>query len=164
MMNFDDNDTATGLFVPSSYFLVAGRGDSTSSLIAFDLALLSVGIGNVNLIKLSSILAPGLKNYRPSKIAPGSFVGAAYATFSSSGSKVQMAAAVAIAHSTDPSRESVIMEYAGQFSAKEAERIVTEMATKALESRKLQTRSVEIASIEHVSVDVGCVFAAVIQV
>jgi len=44
--------------LPSQFFMVAGKGDSEYALNAFDLALLDAGIGNLNLIKVSSILPP----------------------------------------------------------------------------------------------------------
>lgn len=46
------------------YTLVGGSGEGATRLNAFDAALLDAGVGNTNLIKLSSILPPGLEYRR----------------------------------------------------------------------------------------------------
>jgi arginine decarboxylase len=155
--------STAGFFLPRYYFTVAGTGDSSSPLVAFDRALLSVKLGNVNLVRLSSIIAPGLIHQRPNEIQTGSFVGAAYASTSSSIPGTLIAAAVAIAHPLEKGRESIIMERAGSFSAKDAESAAIEMAVEALKSRQLHLKTVEAASAEHIVEAVGCAFAAVIQ-
>ncbi len=45
--------------MPTCYFLTAGRGVASTELNAFDAALLDAGVGDTNLIKMSSILPPG---------------------------------------------------------------------------------------------------------
>lgn len=155
---------ATGFFVPRAYFLAAGAGDASSPLVAFDRALLSVGLGNINLVRLSSILAPGLPNARPAQIQTGAFVGAAYATVSSNTAGALIAAAVAVAHPMEEDRESIIMEKAGMIPAKDIESQTVEMAIQALTSRGLRLKNVETVRIEHVVSVVGSVFAAVIEV
>ncbi len=44
--------------IPKKFSLVAGSAEGTSELNAFDNALLNAGIGNLNLIKVTSILPP----------------------------------------------------------------------------------------------------------
>lgn len=43
---------------PHKFTLVAGIGEGSSTLNAFDVALLDSGLGNLNLLKVSSILPP----------------------------------------------------------------------------------------------------------
>jgi arginine decarboxylase len=158
-------DWASGIYFPRGYFLVSARGEGSSELGAFDRALLSVGIGNVNIIRLSSILPPGIPNRRPKAIVTGCFVGAAYAHITSGISDERIGAAVAIAHPCAKTRESVIMEHAGLCSALDAQKKATQMAIEALEARDLKIKNVEHACVEHVVHRfIGCVFAAVVQV
>lgn len=42
-------------------YLVAGKAEGSTPLNAFDNALLDAGIGDVNLIKVSSIVPPGVE-------------------------------------------------------------------------------------------------------
>jgi arginine decarboxylase len=152
---------ARGFFLPSSYFLAAGAGDASAALVAFDRALLSVGLGNINLIRLSSILPPGLKRTPPIQFQPGAFVGAAYATLSLESAGDLISAAVAVAHPLDDSRESIIMEHAAMLPAKDVESRAIDMARAALESRNLPIKDIETVKIEHKVQAVGRVFAAV---
>ena len=43
---------------PTQYFLVSGASDGYMPLNAFDGALLQAGIGNTNLVRMSSIVPP----------------------------------------------------------------------------------------------------------
>ena len=43
---------------PTHYFLVSGASEGFTSLNAFDGALLSAGIGDTNIVKMSSIVPP----------------------------------------------------------------------------------------------------------
>jgi arginine decarboxylase len=45
--------------VPSKFDLVVGSGEGATPLNSFDAALLDAGIGNLNLVRVSSILPPG---------------------------------------------------------------------------------------------------------
>jgi arginine decarboxylase len=49
----------------------AGIAEGSTPLNAFDNALLAAGIGNVNLIKVSSILPPGIELVALPRIKPG---------------------------------------------------------------------------------------------
>jgi pyruvoyl-dependent arginine decarboxylase len=62
------------------FFLVSGTGTSNvSALNAFDFALLDAGVGDTNLIRLSSILPPRFTQIEPRKPKPGALVATAYA-------------------------------------------------------------------------------------
>ncbi len=50
---------------PTKFFLVSGSSEGFSLLNAFDGALLASGVGDTNLVKLSSILPPGCKEIKP---------------------------------------------------------------------------------------------------
>ncbi|NMB16013.1 MAG: pyruvoyl-dependent arginine decarboxylase, partial [Firmicutes bacterium] len=44
---------------PEKFTLVAGGSEGPTGLNAFDNALLAAGLGNLNLVRVSSILPPG---------------------------------------------------------------------------------------------------------
>lgn len=50
--------------------VVSGSGTGTTELAAFDAALLDCGLGNYNLIRLSSVLPPGMKVIQQKKWTP----------------------------------------------------------------------------------------------
>jgi len=61
----------------------AGNAEGSTPLNAFDNALLAAGIGNINLIKVSSILPPGVELVALPRIKPGALVPTAYAAMTS---------------------------------------------------------------------------------
>ena len=64
--------------MPTCYFLTAGRGEASTELNAFDAALLDAGVGDTNLIKMSSILPPGALEIEILPLKKGSFIPLAY--------------------------------------------------------------------------------------
>jgi arginine decarboxylase len=58
--------------VPSRFFVTSGKGiNKTSELNAFDLALLQAGIGEQNLVSVSSVLPAGIRQVDRTPIARG---------------------------------------------------------------------------------------------
>jgi arginine decarboxylase len=58
--------------VPSRFFVTSGKGiNKTSELNAFDLALLQAGIGEQNLVSVSSVLPTGIRQVDRVRIARG---------------------------------------------------------------------------------------------
>lgn len=50
---------------PTKFFLVSGSSEGYSLLNAFDGALIASGVGDTNLVKMSSILPPGCVEINP---------------------------------------------------------------------------------------------------
>jgi arginine decarboxylase len=67
------------LGVPKKYALVSGTGEADTSLAAFDAALIDAGIGDRNLVELSSILPPNAEEDDLPELPPGSIVPAVVA-------------------------------------------------------------------------------------
>jgi len=66
--------------IPKEFFITSGKATSpVSELNAFDLALKKAGIGQTNLVPVSSILPPKCKNRRWRKIPAGSITHAVIA-------------------------------------------------------------------------------------
>lgn len=146
--------------VPTKFMLTAGSGDAERELLAFDRALLRAGIGNLNLVKVSSVLPPRCTFMERLVIPPGSLVPVAYGAITSAETDATIAAAVAVGMVENT--YGVIMEYSGYGTAEEAERIVTEMLEKALAARGLKPKKVLSRAVDHQVLKVGCALAAVV--
>ncbi len=146
---------------PDTYTLVSGESNGTSKLGAFDIAILKAGIGNTNLIKLSSILPPNSTFTNKITYPKGVLVPIAYGYAVSDKQGETISASVAIAISKDDGF-GVIMEYSGIASAKNAEETVRKMAEDAMNYRNIGIKEIKSIAAEHtVTVSWGCAFAGV---
>lgn len=144
------------------FFLCAGSAEGPTSLNAFDFALLEAGVGNTNLMKMSSIMPPGVKETGIVPLEPGSFVPLAYASINSSEEGRLIAAAVAAAIPEDDTLPGVIMEHSGRASAASIEEKVRKMAEDAMVKRGYRIREIRSISVEHKVEENGAAFAAVV--
>jgi len=151
--------------VPRNFVIVSGTGEGYTPLNAFDAALGTSGIGDLNLVKVSSIVPPHCTRIEPQAIAPGTLIAIAYAAKTSTLHGEVIAAAVAVGLPEDETRAGVIMEYSALGHKQEVEEIVITMAQKALESRGLKIRSIESRAIEvKVEHDAVAAFAGVVLI
>jgi len=148
------------LAVPSKFALVAGRGESVTPLNSFDAALLDAGIGNLNLVRVSSILPPGARHTPGLRIPPGTPTPTAYGYLTSSSPGEMIAAAVGVGISGNT--YGVIMEYEGFCSREEAENRVRAMVEEGFRMRRLYLEEVLVQGIGHRVEKIGSVLAAVI--
>ncbi|NLU42938.1 MAG: arginine decarboxylase, pyruvoyl-dependent [Firmicutes bacterium] len=144
---------------PKKFTIVAGHSEGKTKLTAFDKALLDAGIGNLNLLKVSSILPPNAECVEKLEIPPGSLTPTAYGSFVSDVSDQLIAAAVGVGFSK--SDYGVIMEFGGICSKQDAEDKIRQMVEEAFETRGLELDKVMIKGVEHRVEKIGCVFAAV---
>ncbi len=149
---------------PTKFFLASGSSEGFSLLNAFDGALLVSGVGDTNLVRMSSILPPHCEEIKPAPVPlpQGALVPTAYASICSDVPGEIISAAVAIGIPKDPSRAGLIMEY----SAKAEEGIVTAQVRKMVE-KGMEMRNREIKEIMSISatckvVSIGAAFAAVV--
>lgn len=134
---------------PRKIKLVSGSGEGEEKLLAFDRALTDAGIGNVNLIRVSSILPPGCSYDEGFSIPPGSLTPTAYGSLVSDEGGREIAAAVAIGFSRTAEDYGVIMEFAGFCSREEAERRVTEMVREAFRARGKELQEVRVTAVSR---------------
>ena len=144
---------------PVKYTLVAASAEGPTKLNAFDNALLAAGIGNLNLLKVSSILPPGAEFVEKLEIAPGSLTPTAYGHISSETPGEYIAAAVAVGLSRDSF--GVIMEFSGRCREKEARERVARMAEEALALRGMAVERILVRSTECQVMKCACALAAV---
>ncbi|MGQ9512674.1 pyruvoyl-dependent arginine decarboxylase [Thermodesulfitimonas sp.] len=144
---------------PKKYFVTAAAAEGTTKLNAFDNALLAARIGNINLIRVSSILPPGTEYESNLVFPPGSFVPTAYGYIISDVPGELIAAAVGVG----VSRESfgVIMEFSGKCTEAEARVKIEGMIREAFDRRQMEVIEMKIAAVEHRVVHIGCALAAV---
>lgn len=147
---------------PTKYFFVAGASEGYSPLNAFDGALLDSGVGNLNLVKMSSIIPPRCTKISPCPIPAGSLVPVAYASRSSDMQDEFISAAVAAAFPADPDYPGLIMEYSAQGRKQDVETIVRHMAEQGMILRGQEIREIQSISIEYRVRKIGAAFAGVV--
>jgi arginine decarboxylase len=139
----------------------AGRAEGSTPLNAFDNALLAAGIGNINLIKVSSILPPEVPVMELPKIKPGALIPTAYAAVTSETPGELIAAAVGYAVPDDPAKNGVIMEFHGHATREEAERAIRGMLDEAFRVRGEAVKEMKVFAVEHTVERIGCALAAI---
>ena len=139
----------------------AGHAEGGTTLNAFDNALLAAGIGNINLVKVSSIIPPEVSIIDLPKIRPGALVPTAYAAMTSEVPGETVAAAVGYALPDDPAKPGVIMEFHGATSRDAAERAIHGMLDEAFRVRGEAIRERKVFAVEHTVEGIGCALAAI---
>lgn len=146
---------------PKRFTLCAGRGEGDTLLTAFDTALLNAGAGNLNLLKVSSILPPRTEHDPEMKIPPGSLVPTAYGTTSSQVPGEIISAAVAVGLPVGDTF-GVIMEHSGHQTQDEIEKQIKGMVTEAFSNRGIPLKKILVAAVEHRVIHCGSVFAGLL--
>jgi arginine decarboxylase len=139
----------------------AGSAEGATPLNAFDNALLGAGIGNVNLVRVSSILPPGVELVPLPRIKPGALIPTAYSAHTSEVPGEVIAAAVGWARPVDPTKNGVIMEFHDKATRDEAERMIVHMLEEAFRVRGETIRDLRVFAAEHRVERTGCAIAAV---
>jgi len=152
----------SGLPIPNSFFLTAGAAEGYTPLNAFDAALLDAGVGDCNLVKLTSIIPPSCRKVAPFRPRFGSLIPVAFASMNANLPGEVIAAAVACGIPADDSLPGVVMEYSAKGTAKNAEAIVRDMVSHAFKIRNRELKETLSISIEHRVEKLGAVFASVV--
>jgi len=148
--------------MPTRYFLSSGTSEGYMPLNAFDGALLQAGIGNTNLVRMSSIVPPHCKRVAPIPLPPGALVPAAYAAITSDTPGEIVSAAVAIALPENEDQNGLIMEYSAKGERQKIEDTVRRMAEEGMKLRGWPIRDLQSIAAEHRVEKVGAALAAVI--
>ncbi len=147
---------------PTQYFLVSGASDGYTPLNAFDGALLQAGIGNTNIVKMSSIVPPHCQRIAPIALPPGALVPAAYAALTSDVPGEVISAGVALALPKDEDRNGLIMEYSAKGERVKIEETVRNMALEGMKLRGWEIKDLKSIAIEYRIKKIGAVLAAVV--
>lgn len=130
--------------VPKHYTIVSGKGCSKYALVAFDNALLDAGIGDYNLVKVSSILPAGCQYEKCIDIEKGSIIYAAYSSVIITG-KGEMSTAVAVAIPLNDGENGVIFETSSDCDMVESN--VCSMCIEAMANRDRVIKEIKSSSI-----------------
>jgi len=147
--------------MPTKFNLVAGSSEGSTLLNAFDGALLEAGAGNLNLIRVSSVLPPGAVYDKYLFIPPGNLVPTAYGAIDCDVPETIISAAVGVGIPNDNSF-GMIMEVSGKFSKDVAEEKVRKMVVEAFKMRNKALADIKVKAIEHNVEKIGCAFAGVL--
>lgn len=146
--------------VPGKYALAVGKGEGGKKLTAFDAALLDAGIGNMNLLRVSSVLPPGCVFESEVEQPLGALLPVAYGSITSDVKGETISAAIGVGVPENPDDSGMIMEFSGFCEADEAARNVEEMVREAFEMRQVKLKEVKVKAIDHVVEQCGSVIAA----
>ncbi len=147
---------------PNIFCLVQGTGEARMPLNAFDMALLNAGVGDTNLVRMSSIVPPSCEMVDEVALPPGGLIPIAYASYESRTPGETISAAIAVGIPEDPSLPGVIMEYEDAESLDEVERIVRQMVVDAFDYRNRILKDVHSIGSEHVVENCGAAFAGAV--
>jgi arginine decarboxylase len=147
---------------PNVFKLVKGFGEGRMPLNAFDKALLDAGVGDTNLVRMSSIVPPSCKQVTELVLPKGGLIPIAYATISSTTPGEIISGAIAVGIPVDPSEPGVIMEHEDHKPLSEVEATVRQMCVDAFAYRNRELKEVISIGIEHTIVQCGAVFAAAV--
>jgi arginine decarboxylase len=149
---------------PTTHTFVTGASEGLTPLNAFDGAVLDAGVGNTNLVKMSSIVPPHTRELPPRELVlpPGALVPVAYAAMESDIPGAMICAGIAAAWSDDPDQPGLIMEYHANGHREDAEIVVKRMVEEAMRMRGWKVARIQSACIDHQVVNTGAAFAAVV--
>jgi arginine decarboxylase len=146
---------------PNAVWASAGAAEGDTELNAFDNALLAAQVGNLNLIRVSSVLPQDATMLlEVPRITPGSLVPTVYSVQVSATPGETVAAAVGIG--VGEGSHGMIYESHGN-SLSEVEATVRKMIDEGFARRGLKLKEVIVRSIEHKVERIGCAVAAVVR-
>ena len=149
---------------PNIYSLVKGASEGRTRLNAFDNALLNAGVGDTNLMRMSSILPPAAEQVKINEISlpKGGLIPLAYATIESTTPGQLISAAIAVGIPEDDREPGVIMEFEDHAPLTNVEEIVRQMVVDGFEFRNRKLKEIKSLGIEHKVERCGSVFAAAV--
>lgn len=145
---------------PKLVCLASGAAEGDSELTAFDNALRKAGIGDVNLVRVSSIVPPGAVLSSLPDLPMGTLTPAAYAKAVSAQPGTTIAACVGVGWTP---QGGVLMEAHGiGETAEEIEDRTRLMVDEAMRVRGLEPYEVHLATAEHTVDRIGSAVAAAV--
>lgn len=151
--------------IPQLVLLTCGIGYGDTDLTAFDRALLDARIGNLNLMKVTSVLPPGgrvvsLTDFAL-EIPKGALIPTVYTRSISATRGLMIASAIGVGIPEDASENGMIFEASITGPKDKAEKLVRHMISDAFDVRKVNLKKVIVVASEIESADeVTCTLAA----
>lgn len=146
----------------SKYLVGCSIGNGKLKLNAFDDALLKSGVGNYNLLKVSSILPCHCHQRDHIDLPEGSTINTAYASITSKETGKIISAGIGIAIPCNESKVGVIMESSGEVCKTETERKLKKMLVESMKLRNVLDYKIILHSVECTVKDgYSCAFSCV---
>lgn len=130
------------LFKAEHFTLVSGTGQGATPLNAFDRALQTAGVGNYNLVRVSSILPPMAQEAKKIEVEFGSLLPIAYGEIRTGEAGRELTAAVGVGIPKNREDIGVIMEYSEYENGKLAQKKIKDMVEEAMWNRKIQIEKI----------------------
>jgi arginine decarboxylase len=149
---------------PNVFALVKGASEGRTRLNAFDNSLLNAGVGDTNLMRMSSILPPGAgqRDISDLDLPKGGLIPLAYATIDSTTPGRYISSAIAVGIPEDETEPGVIMEFEDHSKLDNVESIVRQMVVDAFDYRNRTLKEIKSIGIEHRVETCGSTFAAAV--
>jgi len=147
---------------PDKYFFAKGASEGLTRLNSFDQALIKAGIGDTNLIRLSSIVPPACQEIKPVALPGGAFIPTAYASQTSDKPGEIISAAVAIGIPEDDSLPGLIMEYSAAREAEDVEQYARNMVTEGFRYRNRKLKEIKSTVVSAKVENIATVFAGIV--
>jgi len=149
---------------PNQFALVKGAAEGRTRLNAFDNALLEAGVGDTNLMRMSSILPPAAERREIDEfhLPKGGLIPLAYATIDGTTPGRVISSAIAVGIPEDDREPGVIMEFEDHAHLDTVEDIVRQMVVDAFDYRNRALKEILSIGIEHKVKVCGATFAAVV--
>ena len=145
---------------PNVFWLASGSAEGATPINAFDNALLDAGVGNLNLVKVSSVVPTGaVMLEKPMPIGPGTLVPSVYATRHSNVPGERLCSVIGIGLSEDS--HGMIFEHSAD-SVEHAEGAVRQMVEEAFSQRGMKLAQLMVRMAEHRVERLGCTVSAVV--
>jgi arginine decarboxylase len=155
-------NSITMVKTPQIFSLVKGAADGNTLLNAFDFALLEAGIGDTNLVRMSSIIPPNCNLVSKIELPKGALIPVAYASYTSANIGETIAAAIGVGLPENPGEPGLIMEFEDAKPLEYVEQVVKQMVEDGFAYRKRKYREILTIGVEHVVQKCGGVFAGAV--
>ena len=147
---------------PTIHFFTSGCADGPSTQNALDGAFFSARLGNINPVRVGSVLSPGSRVVESHELPTGALVPVIYACLSSAVPGELISAGVAVAYPRDRTQAGLAMEYAAPGHKEDIEAVVRRMAEEGLRLREQEVEGVFSIAVQHKVEKIGAVLAAVV--
>lgn len=140
--------------------IVSGKDEGPTKLNAFDNALTAAGIGDVNLIKVSSMLAGKAEVLPLPKLEAGSMVNCVLSTITSSNKGDQITAVVAVAIGDELG--CVVEKTGTNEDSEELKKEAIFMVKYMMEKRNIEINELIVEDATHIVEEIGSVVSSVV--
>ena len=148
--------------IPKKVSLVCGDSEGTTELNAFDNALLRAGIGNLNLVKVTSIIPPFTDLVELRSAEPGSLTPTVFTSLTSCNPGDRISCALGAGFPQNKGDIGFIAEINMFSSARNAEQQVRTMVEEGMNNRQISIYNIVCLSTEHKVKKIGCVLCAAV--